>query len=193
MTLYEALCLAFDAGKYSIPTNSKGITRESLLQFIASKQSTHKGAMGYSTGGWSKFIKKVFPDKPRLVNYYEWLLIKHNLKYCPSCNNVKNTSDFWNTKSNKNSGLQSYCIYCFEPILRIKCRSTTSAYRARKLQAVPKWADMLAIKQFYDSCPEGHHVDHIIPLAGKDVCGLHTLDNLQYLPATENLRKGNRI
>lgn len=193
MTLYEALCLAFNAGNYYIPVNSKGITKESLLQFIASRQSTHKGALGYSTSGWSKFIRKVFPDKPRLVNYYEWLLIKHNLKYCPSCNSVKPNHDFWNTKSNKNSGLQSYCIDCFEPILRIKCRSTTSTYRARKLQAIPKWANMEAIKQFYDNCPEGHHVDHIIPLAGKDVCGLHTLDNLQYLPATENLRKGNRI
>lgn len=61
------------------------------------------------------------------------------------------------------------------------------------MQAIPKWADMLAIKKFYDNCPDGYHVDHIIPLAGKDVCGLHTLNNLQYLPAKENLKKGNRV
>lgn len=193
MTLYEALCYAFNKSGYKIPKNSKGITQEILLKFIASRQSTHKGALGYSTGGWSSFIKKVFPDKPKNTNYYEWLLAKYELKYCHSCNIVKNSSDFWSTKSNCNSGLQSYCILCFAPILKIKCRSTTSAYRARKLNAIPKWADMRDIKKFYDNCPNGYHVDHIYPLAGKDVCGLHVIENLQYLPALENLKKGNKV
>jgi hypothetical protein len=61
------------------------------------------------------------------------------------------------------------------------------------LQRLPTWADKSAIKDFYLNCPEGYHVDHVIPLQGKIVSGLHVLENLQYLPAKENMSKGNKF
>ncbi len=49
------------------------------------------------------------------------------------------------------------------------------------------------IAQFYANCPSGHQVDHIYPINGKAVSGLHVIWNLQYLPTKENQRKGNRV
>jgi hypothetical protein len=64
--------------------------------------------------------------------------------------------------------------------------------RAVKFKAIPRWADNAKVNLFIDDCPFGLHVDHIIPLAGKTVCGLHVLENLQYLPAQENISKSNK-
>ena len=56
----------------------------------------------------------------------------------------------------------------------------------------PIWANKDAIKFFYECRPEGCHVDHIIPLRGKLINGLHIETNLQWMPATKNLSKGNK-
>lgn len=38
-----------------------------------------------------------------------------------------------------------------------------------------------------------HEVDHIIPLRGRLVSGLHVHENLRIIPRTENRKKGNRF
>ena len=72
--------------------------------------------------------------------------------------------------------------------------------RAMKASATPAWADHDAIKSVYKHvpfldkiCGVKHHVDHIIPLNGENVCGLHVEYNLQILPAAINVAKGNRL
>ena len=73
--------------------------------------------------------------------------------------------------------------------------------RARKLQAVPSWADLEVIKEFFINRPAGYHVDHIVPLRAKwqfdgegnriwIAGGLHVIENLQYLTGSENCKKG---
>lgn len=74
-----------------------------------------------------------------------------------------------------------------------KIKAAKAQRRAMILQQTPKWADLKAIEEFYKKCPDGYHVDHIIPLKGKNVRGLHVLENLQYLPALENIKKNNKF
>lgn len=69
-------------------------------------------------------------------------------------------------------------------------REVSANYRAKLREQTPDDADRAAIREFYNNCPEGYEVDHIIPISKG---GLHTLTNLQYLTITENRRKGNKI
>lgn len=80
-----------------------------------------------------------------------------------------------------------------------KHNAKNAKYRATKKQATPAWSETDLIQEFYVNCPEGMHVDHIVPLTpptdenGKEIgCGLHVLKNLQYLTAAENLSKSNK-
>jgi hypothetical protein len=76
---------------------------------------------------------------------------------------------------------------------RARTNALGARRRARRLRQTPQWADLEGILFFYMMCPAGYHVDHIIPLQGKEVSGLHVLENLQYLPPSENSRKGNKL
>ena len=70
--------------------------------------------------------------------------------------------------------------------------------RARERDATPKWADITEISKFYDEARKTteltgivHHVDHVIPLKGDSVSGLHVQNNLRVIPAIENMKKRN--
>ena len=69
----------------------------------------------------------------------------------------------------------------------------TSAHKSAIKIRTPLWVNMADIVRVYKGCPVGHQVDHIIPLRGELVSGLHVVDNLQYLPATENRAKSNKF
>lgn len=75
--------------------------------------------------------------------------------------------------------------------------------RSCELQRTPKWLNddhKKEIKELYEISgsiswlsENGLHVDHIIPLKGQNVCGLHVPWNLQIIPSSENFKKRNKV
>lgn len=86
---------------------------------------------------------------------------------------------------------------------RSKVRSHNAKRRAVKQQASPPWLTeehKVAINDVYWLCQDVcattgdlYEVDHIVPLNGENVCGLHVPWNLQVLPIDINRSKSNKI
>jgi hypothetical protein len=82
-----------------------------------------------------------------------------------------------------------------------KANAIDAKRRSAKLQRTPPWLtkeQLLEIQSFYTKAKDlqtltgiEFHVDHIIPLQGKLVSGLHVPWNLRVIPAVENLKKSN--
>jgi len=76
-------------------------------------------------------------------------------------------------------------------------------YQASKLQRTPKWLTEIDFERITNEYKlaeilrkvtnQNWHVDHIIPLQGKTVSGLHVPSNLRVVIAAENVKKGNRF
>lgn len=134
------------------------------------------------------------------------------MKCCRICKQNKDLFEFVKSKAFK-SGFDTICLECSRQKVKNwrkagkrhsakesklyydrypeKRRYTSALRRASKMRATPAWANLGKIKEIYQNCPEGFHVDHIIPLQNNLVCGLHVENNLQIIPAKLNLQKGN--
>ena len=131
------------------------------------------------------------------------------MKLCPDC-----LSDYKKSKegklAKKNGGkwgknLWPEFIYHSQQTRKclkhhVQALADNAARRAGLQRATPKWVDRKKIKNIYKECVLTtlrtgikHEVDHIIPLCGKLVSGLHVHWNLQIIKATENRIKSNKV
>ena len=134
-----------------------------------------------------------------------------NFKSCSECWEIKNLKEFgryqpWEGRLY----FRSTCKACDAQRSRIydsqypeKAVERGVRRRNTKHKATPLWlskSDKKDIGKIYKECRARnkeagyikYHVDHIIPLQGTDVCGLHVPWNLQIITARENLAKSNK-
>jgi hypothetical protein len=119
----------------------------------------------------SDSLKKHYRDNPRRI--YKKLSPKTNEE---KANLSKKITESWNLRGRLTDKQK-----------RAKNVANVVAYRARLKNAIASDSDLSLIRKIYENCPERYHVDHILSLAKS---GLHHQDNLQYLPISENCRKG---
>lgn len=153
------------------------------MKIISRKEARLKGELYYFTGKPCKrghiskrmvrngtcvscdnlHRNKIHKEKPRIYNALERAEYRQN--------NLKHIREYEKSRDRRFDVMKRYTA---------------------KLQRTPVWADLNKIKEIYANCPPGYEVDHIIPLQGELVSGLHVPNNLQYLTKSENCSKGNR-
>lgn len=123
------------------------------------------------------------------------------LEFISRCNDILEKD----LAEKKKKDLEHYRVYNSKPHAKISrknyeesekgqiARRRVSALRSRRVR---NQSDLLSevekeiIREFYAKCPEGFHVDHVIPISKG---GRHVIENLQYLNALDNFRKSKKL
>lgn len=160
----------------------------------------------------SEKLRKAFgtflKDKPVAVTINNYALYSFGYIYCNTCNTILSFDSFYRSKNTWN-GYKHYCISCQKLLRdndhskkyiknnRHKYNAYLAKYRASKLSATPPWLtkqQLAEIQLFYKQARDiNMEVDHIVPLQGVNVCGLHVPWNLQLLTREQNASKSNNF
>ena len=162
------------------------------MEVVKRKDALAEGKMYYFTG---KPCKQGHVALRRAVN-----------GCCTECEKVKNNSE------KRKQYMTEYATNNRDKIRKIastwqknnkgKVNANTAVRHAAKMKRKPNWLSKeqkLHIRCLYQVAAmrtresgQEWHVDHIVPMQGKDVCGLHVPWNMQVIPATDNMKKNNR-
>ena len=188
---------------YKDPPNKSGITLEMLIDgdLSGSTIAYVRALTGCAKDAVTRATKNTFIDRPiSNSSIHKFLLAKWDLRNCACCNTIKDIGEFYSNKD-KGDGIGTSCkdcnkqarkdTYAKDPHKEIHANDIRK-HRLKEFQT-PLWADLDKIKDIYLNRPEGYHVDHIVPLNGTHVSGLHVEYNLQYLLASDNASKKNHF
>lgn len=109
-------------------------------------------------------------------------------------NNIAKVTSYQETYRSSNRDKAKACTRAWQLLNPGRVNSLNARYKAIRIRATPSWANIEDINNVYIEAQYMQmHVDHIIPLRSKIVCGLHVWDNLQLLSADDNNKKGNKF
>ena len=138
--------------------------------------------------------------KLKKAQYYrdnkERISVKASENYLLNSDKIKARSSL-NYLANREDILAKTSLY--QKDNRGRYNAISARYAAAKIQATPSWSESYAITGLYEissaisATGQKMHVDHIVPLQSKLVCGLHCLANLRIITAEANLIKSNKF
>jgi len=209
------VCLIEGCGK---PTHGRGYCKKHYKRLLCNGdplttkrrvEPNHCGKNNYCPAAKKMFahinyVKNINSYKERTKARQLTEAYKQNKKTYNAREDVKSMFRSYSRKWRLENPEQSrQSILRFREKNKEKNKSVTNSYaakrRARKRHAMPSWLTPDHISQINAVYAEAkrleketgiaYHVDHIVPLAGKIVCGLHVPWNLRAIPGDKNLRR----
>ncbi len=177
--------------------NWSGWCKSCVLNYNRSYYKENKEEIKEKTSNYyyENYEKSIEYRRQYIIDNKESLAIRHKKYYR---DHIEERSEYNKNYYQENSEQIKDNVNRWLNNNRGLANSFKSKYRAKKLNATPSWANLDKIKAFYQEAQRLtketgilHHVDHIIPLQGKNVCGLHVEYNLQILTYEENNQKSN--
>lgn len=204
-TFIETLCDIYKKERNTIVKRKHGksseITFGQLSGLIFTENTTTSICEVLSTSPKTlrKAMTEAYPDITAGNKGTVWrveLLSKLGYRRCTICKTDKSIEEFYNS-INSREGKSWHCKECAKDLnkLQRELRPEIIIASNRKRKAITKGAfteeaNLSLIKLIYKNCPEGYHVDHIIPIAKG---GKHHETNLCYLPAKLNMEKHTKL
>jgi hypothetical protein len=181
------------------------ISTTSIINFCCQWDKTPTDFFSISTTRANRQLKLALAvdEKPTGVPYNKYLLYSFGYSNCKNCKKTLHISNFYTDKTRWNS-LDDRCSICSNNRVKTwrnnnpgKAAAQRASRRAHELSCTPSWLtneQKANILHFYvEAWQLGLEVDHIVPICGENVCGLHVPWNLQLLDRSANASKGNKF
>lgn len=188
------------------PTRSDAIKKDDFLQSLIQFEKNPYDYLNRNSTAFSALCSKVFADvnKPKTsISYQSYLLHLYGYKQCNKCSLILSKDKFFEDKQRWDK-LTYYCFDCSKLYAKTNIhniRQNKKKHKMSLLNNTPKWLTIdqqIEIDKIYEKARElskltgiQHDVDHIIPLKGKYISGLHVPENLQIIEHKENNKKSN--
>lgn len=182
--MIEKILMSLGLTRYEVIKKKHGsvpqITAGEFIEVVLEYETIPKIASHFkvSVQTINRLFAKLFPDIS-CQGRQTWRMLILNmaeLKRCIECELIKSKTEFYGDKRSLTETM-SICKCCDDMKGRLK-------------NNLAKDANILIISDIYANCPEGYHVDHIIPINKN---GLHHENNLCYLPAKLNIAKSDKL